>query len=346
MGRVSELRESSATCLLDVRRIGECRVLVPSLGSRDILVKMLTASICMTDYEIYVGDVKTAKLPIVLGHEGVGRVVAIGERVSSVSVGDVVLIDPNIYDNTCSLCRIGKTNLCTSGGLMGRDDDGLFREYLVVDETRVYKLPPSVDSTIAPLIQPLSTVVHAQSLIEVKPGDKVAILGSGVTGLMHMQLAKLHGAQTIIITRNPFKARIAEKLGADMVLERDVAAAIKDVKEIFGGGADIVIEAIGAPAAVEAAIKMIRPGGTILLYGISTRDASINIYYAYFNEIKIQASRSSTTRDFIKAIDLVSRGKVDLKPYVTKVYTSRELIKAFEELELDKGKLLRHIITF
>lgn len=340
------IKECEALYLFDSRKVGFDKRSVPSLGPKDVLVKMITASICETDFKIYLGSIKTKKMPIVLGHEGFGEVVDKGDKVKHVDTGDYVLIDPNIVDNTCFLCRIGKSNLCISGGLMGRDDDGIFSEYIVIEETRVYKLPKTINRALVPLLQPLSTAIHAQNLIEIKPGDKVVILGGGVMGLMHLQLAKLRGAQTMVVELSPIRAKNAKKLGADIVLEQDVGIVTDKVKEIFEGGADTVIECIGIPQATEAAIKMVRPGGTILLFGISTKSSNIDLYQMYFYEIKIQASRSSSPKDFIEAIRLVSSGQIDLTSYVSKIVDFKNLPEAFEEIEKEKDKILRYIITF
>lgn len=340
------IRECEALYLLEPRKVKFDKKQLPVIGPKDILVKMSTASICETDLKIFSGSVKTRKIPIILGHEGLARVVAKGKQVSYVDVGDQVIIDPNIIDNTCPLCRIGKSNLCISGGLMGRDDDGLFSEYLVVEETRVYKVPKTVDPIVMPLVQPLSTAIHGQELVEIKPGDRVTILGGGVMGLMHLQLAKLRGAKTIVVELQPERAKTARKFGADIVLEQDVNTAVDRVKEVFDGGADLVIEAIGIPAALEAAVKMVRPGGSILLFGISTKNANLDLYHAYFYEIKIQAARSSIAKDFVKAIELVVSKQIDLTPYISKSVAFKELPNAFEEIEQEKGKILRYIVTF
>jgi len=340
------IKECEALYLLEPHKVQFDKRTVPNLGPKDILVKMITASICETDFKIYLGSIKTKKTPIILGHEGFGEVIDKGNKVRYVDVGDYVLIDPNIVDNTCFLCRIGKSNLCLYGGLMGRDDDGLFSEYLVIEETKVYKLPKTINHTTAPLLQPLSTAIHAQNIIEIKPGDKVVILGGGVMGLMHLQLAKLRGTQTTVVELNPIRAKNAKRLGADVVLEQDVGTVVDKVKEIFGGGADVVIECIGIPKAVEAAIKMVRPGGTILLFGISTESARLDLYQMYFYEVKLQASRSSTPKDFIEAIELVASGRIDLMPYVSKTIDFRKLPEAFEELKQEKDKVIRYIATF
>uniref|UniRef100_A0A7J3QEX3 Enoyl reductase (ER) domain-containing protein n=1 Tax=Ignisphaera aggregans TaxID=334771 RepID=A0A7J3QEX3_9CREN len=325
--------------------IGSCEI-PKELKQHEVLIKMLSASICETDLKIYDGSIKTKKLPIIMGHEGVGKVIAIGDNVVSVKEGDIVLIDPNIYDGTCNLCRKGLTNLCPSGGLLGRDIDGLFREYIILRETNLYRLPSSIDLNIAPLIQPLSTVVHAQKYINVNINDVVVIFGTGVTGLMHLQLVKARGGFTICIDKLQSRLEIAKKVGADVTLLSDENIERKILELTNEEGAEIVIDAVGHPDIAKQAIKILKPEGTLLQFGISTKEMQLPMYDLYFKEIKIQGVRSSTPIDFIDAIKVVLSGKVDLTPLVSMVLEFNEATEKFDYIIENKASIIRPIIRF
>ena len=157
-------------------------------------VSMKALSICGTDAKIYSGGILTKKLPIIMGHEGGGVVDRIGDIVQEgLTEKSKVLIDPNIFDGTCGLCKAGLPNLCENGGLMGRDDDGIFAERIALHSEHLYPIPSSIKDEIVPLIQPLSTVVRAMGAIRIEPDDDVIIIGLGVTGLLFSRAVQTEG---------------------------------------------------------------------------------------------------------------------------------------------------------
>ena len=310
--------------------------------NNEVLVKMLSASVCETDWKIFEGEVKV-RYPRVMGHEGIGVVIEKGEEVRDLNEGDKVIIDPNVYDNTCPLCREGKFNLCIRGGLLGREYDGLLREYIVVPEYRAYKISDSISIEVAPLIQPLSTVVHAHKLISIKPNYNVLILGLGVMGLMHVQLSKLQGANVIGVSRSDNKLKIARELGADLVIKPEEFNEVK-IKELINNELfDVIIDTTADPDLIRNSINALRPGGTLLLFGISTNNLNLPMYDLYYKEVKIVTSRSSLPGDFLDAIRLVSNNKVKLERLVSKRISFWE-IGDFQELR--KGVEFRPIIFF
>jgi 2-desacetyl-2-hydroxyethyl bacteriochlorophyllide A dehydrogenase len=310
--------------------------------NNEVLVKMLSASVCETDWKIFEGEVKV-RYPRVMGHEGIGLVIEKGEEVRDLNEGDKVIIDPNVYDNTCPLCREGKFNLCIRGGLLGREYDGLLREYLVVPEYRAYKIPDSISIEVAPLIQPLSTVVHAHKIISIKPNYNVLILGLGVTGLMHVQLSKLQGANVIGVSRSDNKLKIARELGADLVIKPVELNEVK-IKELTNNELfDVIIDTTADPDLIRNSINALRPGGTLLLFGISTNNLNLPMYDLYYKEAKIATSRSSLPGDFLDAIRLVSNNKVKLERLISKRISFWE-IGDFQELR--KGVEFKPIIFF
>lgn len=319
---------------------------LPKLGPREVLVKMKSVSLCETDVKIYKGHVKTKKLPIIMGHEGVGEVVEVGDKVTGLNPGDRVLVDPNVYDETCPLCRLGEVHLCINGGLMGRDFDGLFTEYTAVRDLNLYKLPNTIRDKVAPLIQPLSTVVHAHNLVNIKPGDTVLVIGTGVTGLMHIQISKKRGGQVIAVGRNPYKLEIAKRVGADYT----VLLSGESINEVYklteGDGADLVIEAVGSPETLGLGFRLLKPRGTLLQFGISGDAFSYDMYSAYYREVRIQASRSSKPSDFIRSIELVRKGIIDLEPIVSMEAHFEDFLDVLEYVLENKSKILRPIIKF
>lgn len=332
-----------AMVLRGPRKLALAEVERPALGHNQVLVRVTHSGVCGTDLHIYEGAIPV-RHPLIMGHEMIGEVVDGGD--AALHRGDRVIVDPAIYCGMCLNCRAGQTNLCPNGSLVGRDSDGGFADYLVAPRTHVYLLPDSIDNEVAPLIQPVTTCVHGHQRIKVFPGQSVAVIGLGVTGQVHVQLAKAWGAYPVIgITRSAYKRNLAEQLGADVTLPSGPDAVLR-VKDATGGhGADIVIECTGVPAGLAEAINMVRLGGTLLLFGImSATQAALPFYQLYYKELNVVNTRAAKGEDYPPSIDLVARGALKLKPLVTHVIPLLDLEKAIGMLESDEDQRMKIIL--
>ncbi len=272
-----------------------------------------SVGLCGTDLSVFAGSIPV-ELPRVLGHEIVGEVLDPGG--SGLDPGTPVIVDPGLTCGVCPQCLEGRTNICTRGGLLGRDADGGLRETMAVPSSNLYALPTALDEQVAPLLQVLATCIHAQRLVEIAPGERVVVLGLGVTGLLHLQLAKLRGASSVIgLSRSPEKLALAGRLGADGSIPagEDAVAAIADE-----GGVDVVIEAAGTSATLAQAVRMARVGGRILAYGTITHDDHPLPYYdLYYKELAVIGARSACAEDFPVAIEAAVSERVALAPLVS-----------------------------
>jgi L-iditol 2-dehydrogenase len=273
------------------------------------VVQVSSVGICGTDLSIHAGDI-AVDYPRVMGHEIVGTVVSGG---SDDEVGTRVLVDPGFVCGVCLQCREGRTNICTAGGLIGRDQDGGLRDLIAVPASNIHELPDELEPGTAPMLQVLATCVHAQRRARVFPGESVVVLGLGVTGLLHLQLAKLGGAGPLIgITRSAPKLALARELGADLMIPAD-GSETSEVAAALPGGADLVIECVGTVSALARAIEMVRIGGRILAYGTMTETSGeLPFYDLYHKEISVIGARSARVEDFPTAIDAVASGRVAL----------------------------------
>lgn len=273
-----------------------------------------SVGICGTDLSIYAGKIPV-EYPRVMGHEIVGTVIA---GASGDEVSTRVLVDPGIACGDCRQCREGRTNICTAGGLIGRDRDGGLRGVMTVPASNVHELPAGLDLGTAPMLQVLATCVHAQHRARPRPGESVVVLGLGVTGLLHLQLAKLRGASPVIgITRSAPKLALARELGADLVIASD-GSETAEVAAAVPGGPDLVIECVGTVNAFARAIEMVRIGGRILAYGTMTETSGeVPFYELYRKEISVIGARSARVEDFPMAIAAVASGRVELEPLVS-----------------------------
>jgi len=316
----------------------------PSMDSRQVLVRVTHSGICGTDYKIYSGAIPVS-YPRVMGHEMAGDVIDAGDS-AAVRRGDRVIVDPQLYCGECFHCRIGQTHLCPKGMLIGRDTNGGFAEFAAAPASHVFRLPDSIDSRTAPLIQVLTTCLHAQQQIDIRAGEAVVVFGLGVTGQLHVQLAKARGASPVIgVTRSAEKRALAQELGADLTLPGD-ERAIERVKEMTGGrGADVVIETTGMLPSVASGIHMARSGGRLLLFGIITaREGALPFYDLYFKELALVGARVARSEDYPAAIALVERGDVKLDPIVSDVMPLADLEAAVGMLGSDSGPRMKIIL--
>jgi 2-desacetyl-2-hydroxyethyl bacteriochlorophyllide A dehydrogenase len=242
---------------------------------------------------------------------------------------------------------MGKKNLCVNGGLLGRDaGSGAYAEYTVIPEHMVFKIPEKISYEEATAIQLLTTVYHSQKRVRIMPGDSVAILGIGAAGLLHTRLAKLSGANPIIaVSRSDWKLELAKNYGADITVNSKEEEPVKSIlNHTNGRGADVIIEAAGAAETLKQAIEAVRPGGTILSFGVLTeRVSEINFFPVYFKEISIVGSRASTGEEFEPSIKLVAIGAIDVKPLLTHMLPLEKIVEGFKLLE-SPGAVLRAII--
>src|SRR2546423_1392845 len=325
----------------------------PQPAAGQVLVRITHSGVCGTDYKIYNGSIKVA-YPLIPGHEMAGEVVDVGRVPPSagaprggpgIAIGERVIIDPETYDGTCFYCSKGLTHLCPNGTLIGRDVNGGLPQYLPGPASQGFRLPDAIDDRTAPMIQVLTTCLHAQRQVNIFAGDTVAVVGLGVTGQLHVQLAKARGARVIGITRSAEKRAMAERLGADLTIPGgdDVISQVREATE--GRGADLTIETTGVLKQLENSIHMTRFGGKVLMFGIYTvKEGALPFYDLYFKEISLISARVAKPEDYTACIALVERGQVKLEPLVSDVMPLGELEAAIGMLGSDSAQRMKIIL--
>jgi len=315
----------------------------PKPAKDQVLVRVTHSGICGTDLKIYTGGIPV-RYPMIMGHEVTGAVVEGGG--GRIRPGDRVLVDPALACGNCPICQAGFPNVCPNGGLIGRDVNGGFAEYVVAPVQQVFPLPDAVDGRQVPLIQVATTCLHAQRRVNIFPGQCVVVMGLGVSGQIHLQLAKARGAYPVIgITRSEWKRKLAQKLGADITLPSGTEAERALREATHGRGADLIIETTGKLPALASSIGMARPGGTLLLFGIITAaEGALPFYQLYFKELTLVSARVAKSEDFPAMIDLVARGTVNLDALITHVMPLSDLGTAIGMLDSDADERMKIII--
>jgi len=166
---------------------------IPTIKEHEVLVQMKASAVCGTDVSIYKGKIIPNAYPVIQGHESAGVIAEVGKQVKRVKPGDHVIVNPAIFCGDCFCCLRGLQNLCVNGGLLGRDLPGTFAEYVAVPESSLTLMPQHISFDDASSLQALATVLRAWERMSVRPGDRVAVIGMGTTGLLHVRMAALSG---------------------------------------------------------------------------------------------------------------------------------------------------------
>jgi 2-desacetyl-2-hydroxyethyl bacteriochlorophyllide A dehydrogenase len=329
------------------RRLAVVDRAVPTPGRGEARVRIAATAVCHTDLEIYTGRHPNVRYPVIMGHEASGVVDEIGPEVTIIKLGQRVVINPIIACGTCDCCARGQGNLCRRAGLMGRELPGSIAEHVVLGESYLHPFPEHLSPVTATLIETLATVRHAQERARVAAGESVVVLGQGAAGLLHTQLARLSGAAPVIaVSRSAAKLAMARRMKADHVVDATQGELVAAVLDATGGqGADVVIDAAGVPELIGSAIAMLRPGGRLLVYGISHRPVpDFSLFPLYFKELTLYGSRALTPADFEPAIRLVASGEIDVEGFVTASYPLEDAAAAFAEYERAPEAILRLVI--
>lgn len=302
---------------------------VPTPSDPDqVVVRIHQVGICGTDTKILSGKIPVT-YPRILGHEMVGEVVTAPSS-SPYPAGSRVLVDPGVSCGWCHLCRAGRTNLCINGGLLGRDVDGVFTEYVVAPVKRLVAVPDGISDKAAGLLQVLGTCVHAVKRVQPFPGQVAAVIGLGVTGQLIAQLLRMRGMSVVGITRSEWKRSLASDLGAVAVAEPAQASAV--LTEITGGnGPELVVEAVGTEATLAEAIKLVGTGGEVLAYGTITGGGKGLPYYElYHKELTLYNPRAAVIDDYADGVALAAAGAMSLEPIVSHELDLDGAERAFE----------------
>lgn len=255
------------------------KVSFPSMKSpHDVLLEVKLAGLCGTDPAILEGR-HPASSPVILGHEYTGEVVDVGEAVRGVTIGDHVVIDPNIKCGKCYWCRKAKENLCENMTTLGIFIDGGFAKYNLAPESAVYKIPKDMKWRDAVLVEPVSCAINGVNRANIEVGDSVAIIGAGPMGLIWTQLAKHMGAGLIIVSDLIEKRlEVAKKLGADVVVNPHKENFIDAVRRVTDGRmANVCVEVVGSPVTVKQAIAATGHGGRTVIFGTTKKGREVSI---------------------------------------------------------------------
>jgi L-iditol 2-dehydrogenase len=307
-----------------------------SVGPGDILVKMRACGICGSDVEKVFG--KYGQPSMRLGHEPAGTIMEVGSEISNFSVGDRVFTHHHVacYSDDCHECNHGNETMCKKYYESNLEPCGLADEYIVpewnVKHGGVLKIPDSMSFEDAAMIEPLACCIRAWNKFTHKNNDSIAVLGIGPTGIMHALLAKIYGFEKIFcLDFNEFRLDFAKKFEAIAINSGNTNALEQIKSETTNQGVDVVIVSTSSLNALKDAINFVRKGGTIVMFGVPSKGASVELDMSelYSRGITIVNSYAASDFDTKEALEKISNKQINVSQLITHKYNLQECQEAF-----------------
>ena len=323
----------------------------PQPGEHEVLVKVAACGICGSDVHGYDGSSGRRIPPLVMGHEASGVIVDIGSGIRNYRVGDRVTFDSTVYCGECAFCRRGEINLCDHREVIGVScgeyrRHGAFAEYIAVPERILYPLPSKMSFPEAAMLEATSVALHAVKVSGVKKGDTALVVGAGMIGLLTMQALRASGVGRVMIADiDETRLTLGELLGADEAL-RGTGGEIADamLKRTGGVGADSVFDAVGRAKTVAESIDSVRKGGTVTLIGNIAPEVTIPLQKVVSRQIRLQGTAASAG-EYPQAIDLITSGRIHVRPLITAVAPLEEGPRWFERLHAQEPNLMKVVLA-
>jgi len=317
----------------------------PDVGHNDVLIKVRKTAICGTDIHIFKWDdwaSKTIPVPMTVGHEFSGEIVAVGSEVRGLQAGDRVSGEGHITCGFCRNCRAGKRHLCRNTSGVGVNRAGCFAEYLSIPAFNAFKLPCSVTDDIASILDPLGNATHTALSFDMV-GEDVLITGAGPIGIMAVAIARFVGARHVVITDvNDYRLELARKMGASVAVNvsRD---SLDQVMHQLGmqEGFDVGLEMSGNPQAFRDLLRVMHHGGKVALLGIPPGDTAIDWNQVIFKGLVIKGVYGREMFEtWYKMTSMIQSG-LDVTPIITHHFAVEDYREAFDIMSSGKsGKVI------
>jgi threonine 3-dehydrogenase len=317
----------------------------PSIGINDVLIRVSHTGICGTDLHIYEWDDwarSTVPVPMAIGHEFVGEIVAAGSNVSDFHPGELVSGEGHVVCGRCRNCLAGRRHLCAHTQGVGVNRPGAFAEYIALPMTNIWRHAPTMNREIAAIFDPFGNAVHT-ALSFPTLGEDVLITGAGPIGLMAIPVARHAGARFVVVTDlNPYRLEIARKMGATLAIdprETSIAAAQKQLG--MQEGFDVGLEMSGNPAAFHDMIANMSHGAKIAMLGIPAKEMPIDWRHVIFNMLTIKGIYGREMYETWYKMTVMLESGLDITPVITHRFNYRDFEKGFEVMRSgNSGKVI------
>lgn len=317
----------------------------PQIGINDVLIKVGRTGICGTDVHIYNWDAwsqKTIPVPLIVGHEFVGEVVAVGSNVADFRPGDMVSGEGHVVCGRCRNCLAGRRHLCKATKGIGVNRPGAFAQYMALPMTNVWLLDPAIDRDVAAIFDPFGNAVHTALSFPVL-GEDVLITGAGPIGAMAAAIVRHAGARYVVITDvNPYRLELAQRLGATLAVDvRQTQLADVQRQLHMQEGFDVGLEMSGNPAAFRDMLQNMCHGGKIAMLGIPAEDIAIDWSTVVFNMLTIQGIYGREMYETWYKMTVMLQSGLDIRPIITHRYHYTDFEQGFAAMRSGKsGKVI------
>lgn len=321
-----------------IERIEIQEIETPVPGPGEALIKVHYCGICGSDLHGFRHGDPFAPFPHVFGHEAAGEIAALGSPSEAFRVGDRVVYEITLACGNCQACREGRKSDCGNVKIIGGHLPGAFAQYVKVPYQNIYKVPDDMPYELAAVCEPYTVAARGCMRGEIRPGDRVLILGAGSIALCAIALAKEQGAVVYAAARRESRLERAGQFGADVLIHtarEDLYARIMELTE--GEGCEVVLEATGAKGVIEEAERYVTRGGRLVLVGICGEPVSFSPYNILTKEMKIVGSQNSYGQ-YPAIIEALYQGKLHGSEYVTDIYPFEEAQEAFEYAIANAGR--------
>ena len=318
---------------------------VPAVGINDVLVRIHKTSICGTDLHIYHWDAwaaKTIPVPMVIGHEFVGRVAAVGSNVHDFKPGDLVSGEGHLVCGHCRNCLAGRRHLCAKTSGVGVNRAGAFAEYLAIPVTNVWYCDSSIPMDVLSCFDPLGNATHSALSFDVL-GEDVLITGAGPIGCMAAAIVKHAGARYVVVTDiNPYRLELAKKMGATLTLDaRHETLGAAQQRLGMKEGFDVGLEMSGSPEALHAMLANMCHGGKVALLGILPAQTAIDWTLVIFNGLSLKGIYGREMYETWYKMTVMIQSGLDITPVITHRFHYTEYEKGFEVMRSgESGKVV------
>ena len=325
-----------AALLVEPRKVIVTDTPPPAPGPGEVLIRVSLAGICGSDHTLYHGRFGVP-LPVIPGHEAIGRIEEIGDGVPDTVVGQRVTVQPNFSCGKCALCRAGHKNICPSKVRLGVDTNGVFAELVKVPADYVWPVPDGLEDEVAVFTEPVAVTVHAMKTRTPQKSDRTLIFGAGIMGLLCLQLAAAQGAEITACDVVESRLEMARKLGASRTI------GTREPVESFQGAFDVIYETSGAPGALDQVIRLAAPLAKIVVLSLPGKDHPVSTDLIVRKELQIMGSLIYTN-EFPEAMDVLKSGKIKTDLLSTGKLSLDELDNALREFASpDRMKMLVEI---
>ena len=313
----------------------------------DVKVKMLYTGICGSDLHFYHGTLSVAEYPRIIGHEGVGEVIAVGDAVTNIKIGDIVVGEPLVACGTCYSCQKGRMNACYTMKARGCHVDGCFAQEYIYPESVVHVIDPKLSLQHATLIEPYTIAAQSCFRGKVYENDWVWIIGAGPIGLTIADVAKnIYKANVIITDLIDSRLEIAKQMGVDHAINSKGLDIEKTIKDITGEyGPNVVIDAVCIPQTFEQAINIASPGGRVVNLSFSDQKFSVPLVQITKKELDVVGARHQTFM-FPKVVEWMEQGKLHPEFLITKVLPYQSFQEAFTLIEKNPDQVCKVLLKW